>query len=101
MDPQSTTLLEEEKSRRRIDNKKYQLGEGIVIKYFVLKGLTPTQIKEEMHFTLGGSAPSFSTIKKWAADFKRGSLSTFDDERSDRPKTSTIVWRPLKKSTMS
>ena len=41
-----------------------------VIKYFVLKGLTPTQIKEEMDSTLGDSAPSLSTIKKLAADFK-------------------------------
>ena len=63
-----------------------------VIKYFVLKGLTPTQIKEEMDSPLGNSAPSFSMIKKWAADFnKRDRLFTFDDERSDRPKTATTV----------
>ena len=59
--------------------------------YFVLKGLTLTQIKEEMDSTLGDSAPSFSTIKKLATDLKRGRLSTFDYERSGRPKTVMTV----------
>ena len=58
-----------------------------VIKYFVLKGLTPTEIKDELDSTLKDSSPSFSTVKKWAADFKRGRSSIFDDVRSGRPKT--------------
>lgn len=61
----------------------------IVIKYFVLKGLTPTGIQKELDSTLKDSSPSFSTTKKWAAEFKRGRISTEDDERSGRPKTAT------------
>ncbi|EFN64175.1 Putative uncharacterized protein FLJ37770, partial [Camponotus floridanus] len=60
-----------------------------VIKYFVLEGLTATEIKNELDSTLGDSSPSFSTVKKWAAEFKRGRSSIFDDERSGRPKTAT------------
>lgn len=61
----------------------------IVIKYFVSKGLTATKIKNVLDFTLEDSAPSFSTVKKWAAEFKRGRSSIFDDKRSGRPKTAT------------
>jgi hypothetical protein len=53
-----------------------------VIKYFVLKGLTPTDIKNELDSTLKETAPSFSTVKKWAAEFKRGRTSIEDDERT-------------------
>jgi len=33
---------------------------------------------------------SFSTIKKWAAEFKRGRTSLEDDPREGRPKSATI-----------
>ncbi|EFN72353.1 hypothetical protein EAG_16070, partial [Camponotus floridanus] len=45
-----------------------------VIKYFVIKGLSPTKIKNELNSTLGDSSPSFSAVKKWAAEFKRSSI---------------------------
>ena len=38
---------------------------------------------------MGDSSPSFSTIKKWAAEFKRGPTSLEDNPREGRPKTST------------
>lgn len=60
-----------------------------VIKYFVLKRLSPTDIQTELRGTLGDSSPSFSTIKKWAAEFRRGHTSIQDDERSGRPRTAT------------
>jgi histone-lysine N-methyltransferase SETMAR len=60
-----------------------------VIKYFHIKGLSPTEIKAELDSTLGESAPSFSTVKTWVADFKRGRTSTNDEQRSGRPKTAT------------
>jgi transposase len=37
----------------------------------------------------GDSSPSFSTIKKWAAKFKRGRTSLEDDPREGRPKSAT------------
>ncbi|XP_020296620.1 putative uncharacterized protein FLJ37770 [Pseudomyrmex gracilis] len=58
-----------------------------VIKYLFLKGNTPTQIKNELDVVYGDSAPSFTTVKFWAAEFKRGRTSLVDDERSGRPKT--------------
>ncbi|XP_065665495.1 protein GVQW3-like [Hydra vulgaris] len=59
-----------------------------VIKYLFLKGNTPTQTKDEMDSVYGDSAPSFTTVKIWAAEFKCGQ-SLGDDERSGRPKTAT------------
>jgi len=37
----------------------------------------------------GDSSPSFSTIKKWAAEFKRGRTRPEDDPRAGRPKSAT------------
>jgi len=40
----------------------------------------------------GDSSPSFSTIKKWDAEFKRGRTSLEDDPREGRPTfQSTLV----------
>ncbi|GFS92368.1 HTH_48 domain-containing protein [Trichonephila clavipes] len=58
-----------------------------VTKHFFLKGNTPTQIKDELDSVYEDSAPSFSTVKFWAAEFKRGRKSLGDDERSGRPNT--------------
>jgi hypothetical protein len=46
-----------------------------VIKFFVKKGLTPNEIHSKFIKVHGDSSPSFSTIKKWAAQFKRGRTS--------------------------
>jgi hypothetical protein len=43
-----------------------------VIKFFVKEGLTPKEIHSKFIKVYGDSSPSFSTIKKWAAEFKRG-----------------------------
>jgi len=37
----------------------------------------------------GDSSPSYSTTKKWAAEFKRGRISLEDDPREGRPKSAT------------
>ncbi|XP_011647659.1 histone-lysine N-methyltransferase SETMAR-like [Pogonomyrmex barbatus] len=62
-----------------------------VIKFLHLKGNTPTQIKAELDAIYEDSAPSFATVKRWAAEFKRGRTSLADDERSGRPTTATIA----------
>ena len=60
-----------------------------VIKYLQKKGMTPKEIHEDMVKTLDDDSPSYSTIKKWAAEFKRGRESIEDDPRSGHPRTST------------
>jgi len=40
-----------------------------VIKFFVKEGLTPNEINSKFINVYGDSSPSFSTIKKWAAEF--------------------------------
>ena len=62
-----------------------KIGHRYVIQYFHLKGFSPTGIKAELDSTLGESAPSFSTIKYWIAEFKRGRSSCEDEHRCGRP----------------
>ena len=60
-----------------------------VIKFFVKEGLTPNEIHSKFINVYGDSSPSFPTIKKWAAEFKRGRTSLEDDLREGRPKSAT------------
>jgi len=60
-----------------------------VIKFFVQGGLTPNEIHSKFIKVYGESSPSFSTIKKWAAEFKRGRTSLQDDPRKGHPKSAT------------
>jgi hypothetical protein len=50
-----------------------------VIKFFVKEGLTPKEIHLKFIKVYGDSSPSFSTIKKWAAEFKCGRTSLEDN----------------------
>ena len=58
-----------------------------VIKFLVLIGLTPEEIHLKMTKVYGNSAPSISTVKKWAAEFESGRTSLEDDPIEKRPKT--------------
>lgn len=40
--------------------------------YLQLKGVTLTSIHADMMSTLGDDVPSFATVNKWTAEFKRG-----------------------------
>ena len=43
-----------------------------VIKFFVLEGLSATEIHTKMVKVLKESAPSFPTVHRWVLEFKRG-----------------------------
>jgi transposase len=60
-----------------------------VIKFSVKEGLTPNEIHLKFIKVYGDSSPSFSTIKKWAAEFNRGRTSIGDDPGGGRPKSAT------------
>jgi len=62
---------------------------GVVIKFFVKEGLTPNKIHSKFIKVYGDSSPSFSTIKKWAAEFKHGHTSIEDDPREGHLKSAT------------
>jgi len=49
----------------------------------------PNGIHSKFIKVYGDSSPSFSTIKKWAAKFKRGCTSLEDDPHEGRPKSAT------------
>jgi transposase len=60
-----------------------------VIKFFVKEGLSPYEIHSKFIKVYRGSSPSFSTIKKCPAEFKRGRTSLEDDPREGHPKSAT------------
>jgi histone-lysine N-methyltransferase SETMAR len=66
-------------------------GYCAAIKFFVKEGLTPNEIHWKYIKVYEDSSPSFSTIKKWAAKFKRGHTSLEDDPREGRPKSATTL----------
>ena len=60
-----------------------------IIKYLQKKGLARKDIHADMVATLRDDAPALSTVKKWAAEFKRDRESLEDDPRSGRPTSAT------------
>ena len=57
--------------------------------FFVKESFTPNEIHSRFINVYGDSSPSFSTIKKWAAKFKRGRTSLEVDPREGCPKSAT------------
>ena len=60
-----------------------------VIKYSCERGMPPKEIHEDFMETLGKESPTFSTAKKWVAEFKRGKERIEDRGQSGRPKDAT------------
>ena len=60
----------------------------VVIKYFCKKGMFPKEIHEHFMEILGKESSFYSTVKTWAAVFKRKGESVEDDRRSGLPKIS-------------
>ena len=58
-----------------------------VIKNFRKKGIPPKEIHEDFMETFPKESPSYSTVEKWAAEFKRGERESIEDDgRSGHPK---------------
>jgi transposase len=66
-----------------------QIEYRAVIKFFVKEGLTPIEIHSKFIEVYGDSSPSFSTIKKWISEIKRGRTSLEYDPREGCPKSAT------------
>jgi len=56
-----------------------------VIKHFFLKKKTAIEIKAELDEVHGDSAPSYKTVCFWVNEFKRGRMSTNDEQRCGCP----------------
>jgi len=57
------------------------MKKNAVIKYLNLKGLSPNEIADDTKVVMGDDAPSYATIYRWIAKFKRGKESTEDARR--------------------
>ena len=62
-----------------------------MIQYFHLEGHSPINIEAELDSNLGESAPSFTTIKYWMAEFKRRLRSCQDEHRTGRLNEVTTI----------
>ena len=56
-----------------------------VIEFLTLENIQPQQIHNRMVVVYGEDAPSYATVKRSAAAFRRGRTSLADDPRSGRP----------------
>ena len=59
------------------------------VPFFPLRGKALKEIHAILKETLGEYAPSYSTVRNWVIEFKRGDFSTYDAPHPGRPKTMT------------
>ena len=64
-----------------------------VIKFLVMEGLNATEIQERMAKVYKEQSPKYSTVAKWAVEFKRERTSLEDDSRFGGPSdvTSPVI----------
>ena len=60
-----------------------------VIKYFLQKGLSPTEVHKEMTRTLGKDAPTLRTVYRWTNNFRFGRVTVNNEKPPGRPKSVT------------
>ena len=56
-----------------------------VIEFLTLENVSPQQIHNRMTVVYGEDAPSYATVKRWAAEFRRGRKSLEDEAWSRCP----------------
>ena len=67
------------------------IGYRYLIQYIHLKGLSPTNIKAELDFTLAEPVLLFTIIKYWVAEFKQNRTNCQDKHRSGQPNKVTMT----------
>ena len=63
----------------------YKVEYRAVIRYLYLKGKSGKEIHGKLADVYGASAPSYTQVKFWVWEFKRGRKSLEDEARSGRP----------------
>ena len=87
---ESFLVVDAERKHVRRRARFQQHGDASCHQVFFLQGKASKEIHAILLETFREHAPSYTTIRNWVAQFKRGDFSTCDAPRPGRPKTVTI-----------